>query len=307
MARRKKKKAQKPSEWFSFGNKKRKGRRTKAAAANAALSYKIFLGILALGCVAAGIIIGFKFLDKHVKSTSPVIAEYGQIYLVDKPEWFNSELVKNVEIAAGAKNFALEEGVAEYVAEGLGAMPWLYDVKVQTTSNAVKVTAGYRKPVAIVVYNGKNYYVAEDLMVLDYVPLGRMPIVEIKGYGYVPAVGSVMDSDAVASAVGIIKIINKMDSISEIERPLLGEIASIDVSNLGGRKYSKKPHIVLKANDGTQVYWGAAIGESSRYLEAAENEKLAMLYAFYAEHGTLQGMVKFIELRYPQKERPTPK
>lgn len=255
----------------------------------------------------AGVIIGFKYLDKHVRATSPVLAEYGQLYLVGKPDWFNSQLVRKVEVAAGSKHFALEEGIAEYVADGLKSMPWLDDVKVQTTSNSIKISARYRKPVGVVIYNGRKYYVAEDLMVLDYVPLGKLPIVEIKGYGDVPSVGSLMDSDAIASAVAIIKIIDKMDSISGIERPLLGEITSVNVSNLGGRQHSKKPHIVLRANDETQVYWGAAIGESSRYLEASEREKLAMLYAFYAEHGTLQGMVKYIELRYPKKERPTPK
>ncbi|MCK5566128.1 MAG: hypothetical protein KAJ07_12870 [Planctomycetes bacterium] len=309
MARRKKKKAQKPSDWFSFGKKKSKsgGKRKKATETSAAVSYKIFLGILALGCVAGGVVIGFNYLDKHVQATSSVIADYGQLYLVGKPDWFNSQLMQNVEIAAGSKHFALEEGVAGYVAEGLESMLWLYDVKVQTTSNSIKITAGFRKPMALVNYKGKKYYVADDLMVLDYVPLGKMAIPEMTGYGDVPVAGEAMDSDAVASAVAIIKIINKMDSISEIERPLLGEISSIDVSNLGGRQHSKKPHIVLRANDGTQVYWGASVGEASRYVEASEKEKLAMLYAFYAEHGTLQGVAKFIELRYPQKELPTPK
>ncbi len=307
MARRKKKKTQKPSDWFSFGKKKGKGRRKKSAETSAALSYKIFLGILALGCVAAGVVIGFNYLDKHVQATSSVVSDYGQLYLVNKPDWFNSQLMRNVEIAAGSKHFALEEGVAEYIHEGLESMLWLYDVKVQTTSKAIKITAGYRKPMALVNYKGKKYYVADDLMVLDYVPLGKLPIPEMTGYGDVPVAGEAMDSDAVASAVEIIKIIDKMDSISKIERPLLGEIASVDMSNLGGRQHSKKPHIVLRANDGTQVYWGAAVGEASRYVEASEKEKLAMLYGFYAEHGTLQGMIKFIELRYPQKERPTPK
>lgn len=317
MARRKKKK-QKPSDWFSFGKKKSKGRskRKKSSESNAALSYKIFLGILALGCVAAGVVAGFNYMDKHVQETSSVRGDYGQLYLVGKPAWFNSQLMRNVEdaadskhfsLTAGSKHFSLEEGVAEYVHQGLSSMPWLYDVKVQTTSNAIRVMAGYRKPMAFVTYKGKKYYVADDLMVLDYVRLDKMAIPEITGYGDVPSVGSVMDTDAVASAIAITRIIDKMDVISEIERPLLGEIASVDVSNLGGRQYSKKPHIVLRANDGTQVYWGAAVGESARYMEAVEKEKLAMLYGEYAEHGTLQGFAKFIELRYPKKELPTPK
>ena len=97
-----------------------------------------------------------------------------------------------------------------------------------------------------------------------------------------------------------------MDEISSPDKPLLKEIAGIDVSNLAGRRSSRKPHIVLYANDGTQVYWGASVGESSRYVEAPEKEKLAMLYGFYKEHGTIQGLVKYIELRNPQKSLPLP-
>jgi len=98
-----------------------------------------------------------------------------------------------------------------------------------------------------------------------------------------------------------------MDEISTPEAPLLNEIASIDVSNFGGRKSSRRPHIVLYAKDGTQVFWGAAYGESARYLEASEREKIAMLYQFYKDHSTIQGKVKYIELRHPQEGIPRPK
>ena len=108
MARRKKKKKQKPSEWFSFGNKKSKSKRkAKARPVSIDLSYKIFLGIVAVGCVVGGIVIGFIFLDKHVKASSPVLNEYGQLELVGKPAWFNNQLVNKVETAAGAKSFLI--------------------------------------------------------------------------------------------------------------------------------------------------------------------------------------------------------
>ena len=66
------------------------------------------------------------------------------------------------------------------------------------------------------------------------------------------------------------------------------------------------PYFTLTAKDGTQIYWGAAVGSAKRYMEAAEKEKLAMLYAFYTRHGTLQNIVKYIELRRPQKTMPQP-
>jgi len=308
LARRGKKRSNKTSDWFSFGKKKKTGRRkSKAGSSYAAIGYKIFLGIVALGCVAAAVIAGFNYLDKHVKTISPVLKEYGQIDLVDKPYWFNSQLVRQVESAAGAKSFLLDENTAAFVADGLLSTPWLYDTKVITTNNAVKIVTKYRKPIALIKYRSKKYYIPDDLIVLDYIPLAKLPILEIKNYKGTPSVGKKLDSDSIASAVEIIKVIDKMDSISGLEKPLLFEIANIDIANLGGVRNTKSPHIIINANDGTQIYWGAAIGESNRYLEAAEKEKLAMLYAFYAEHGTIQGLVKYIELRYPRSEIPRPK
>ena len=101
-----------------------------------------------------------------------------------------------------------------------------------------------------------------------------------------------------------------MDQISTPETPLLYEIASIDISNFGGRSKPDESHIVLYAKDKTPIYWGAAYGQSSRYLEAKEEEKVAGLYTFYKDYGTVQciskGVSKFIDLRQPRHNFPRP-
>ena len=82
---------------------------------------------------------------------------------------------------------------------------------------------------------------------------------------------------------------------------------SIDVKNYGGKRDSDESHIVLNALDGTQVKWGAGLGESERYLEAIDKEKLAGLYQVYEQNGgTILGILKFIELRDPQRLVPRP-
>ena len=85
----------------------------------------------------------------------------------------------------------------------------------------------------------------------------------------------------------------------------MNQIASIDVSNLDGRKSATEPHIVIVTKDGKNINWGAAVGTSQRYVEASDQEKLAMLYDFYKFNGTLQN-IKYVELRYPQKAVPQP-
>ena len=97
-----------------------------------------------------------------------------------------------------------------------------------------------------------------------------------------------------------------MDQKASPDAPLLYEIASIDVGNLGGRKNRSKPHIILYAKDGTQIFWGAAYGQAKIYLEAGENEKIASLYKFYDQHGSVQGVARYIELRIPRKGLPRP-
>ena len=301
MARKKRKKKKKSSDWFGFGMK------TKVSSVTFDTSYRAFLIILAAGVCIAGVIFGFIKLDKHVESTSPVSEKYGFIELIDKPEWFNSELVRKVELAVGGEEFALDKTSARMVAKNLKDLPWLYEVKTQTTNKSVQIRAQYRKPLALVKTSRKMYYISDDLVVLDHVPIAKLAIVEIKGASAPPPVGTVWDTDGIVSAVELLKVLAKMDEISTPGSPLLKVIASIETSNIGGRKSSRKPHIVMYANDGTEVFWGAAVGESSRYIEASDKEKLAMLYGFFKEHGSIQGRVKYIELRNPQKELPLPK
>ena len=124
-----------------------------------------------------------------------------------------------------------------------------------------------------------------------------------------PDPGAVWDDDDIEGAMKLIALLNKMDGISVPEAPLLNEIAVIDVTNFDGRRRKSSPHIIIKTRDGTPIHWGAAPGKAAVNLEALENEKLAMLYGFYNNYGTIQlaGRVKYIDLQKPQQEIPRPK
>ena len=252
---------------------------------------------------------GFVFLDRYVQKIT-ASGRIGPLELVDRPDWFNNELLQKVYTAAGGSEFALDETVAEAVAENLELVAWLYDIKVQTTSSSVEVRAKYRRPVGLIRRSGQAFYIDHDAVILQYLPIEDLTIVEIKGFSArtIPPAGDTMAGDDIAAAIDLLAVLETMDQISTPQAPLLGEIASIDVSNLNGRRNRRKAHIVLYAKDGTQVNWGAAYGRSARYVEASDQEKVAMLYEFYTQHGTIQGIVKYIELRNPQEAvpRPTP-
>ena len=110
----------------------------------------------------------------------------------------------------------------------------------------------------------------------------KAPIVEFKGVeaSQSPDVGKIWDKADVTAAVEVLRLLDKMDQLTG-QKPLLNQIAAIDVSNLAGRKSATEPHIVLVAKDGTNIKWGAAVGTSQKYVEATDQEKLAMLYDFY--------------------------
>ena len=97
-----------------------------------------------------------------------------------------------------------------------------------------------------------------------------------------------------------------MDKLTTPDKPLLYEIDSIDVSNFNGRENRQFPHIVLYAKDKTEIIWGAEIGNWARHFEAKDEEKLAKLYSYYKEHGSLLEGVKYINLRDPQDDIPLP-
>jgi hypothetical protein len=98
-----------------------------------------------------------------------------------------------------------------------------------------------------------------------------------------------------------------MDRQTVPTKPLLDEIESINVSNFGGRRERGAAHIVLYAKDKTPIYWGAEIGAWAQFVEASDEEKLARLYTCYQERGTVQGGVKYIDLRLPREiPRPAP-
>ena len=259
----------------------------------------------AVVCVFVMAGVSLYFAERYVKSAKP--AETGPIELVNVPEWVSGELKAKICDAAGGKTLRLDEEAAQTVAENLAAVAWLDNIKIQTTHKQVLIEAKWRKPLALVKSGSQSFYVDDELVVLDFVPIPNLPIVRIEGLSArVPPPGEVWQSDDLAAAVTILAKLDQMDKSVTPDKPLLYEIDRIDVSNFNGRENSRFPHIVLYAKDDTEIIWGAEFGTWQRYLETTDEEKLAKLYAYYKEYGSLSGGVKYINLRDPQDNIPQP-
>ena len=303
MAKRKTKKKAGPWQGFSFGKaKKTKARgRGKKAAKTSSGGLRAILVIFAVIVVLAGGAAGFMWLEGYVGSAELAGGKSGPLELINPPGWMSEELSEAILSAAGGGSFALDKNTAHGVAQNLQSLPWLYDIRVRTSNETVLVAAKYRKPVAMVKQRKEKYYVAEDMMVLRSLAVSKLAVIEVKGFSRKEKLtpGQQWRGDDIAAAVKLLRMLGKMDDIASADKPLLNEIASVDVSNLGGRRSSRQAHIVLNAKDNTKIFWGAEPGSSQRYMEPVDKDKIAALYEFYKTNGTVQGKVKYIELRQP--------
>ena len=282
----------------------------------------IAVSVSILLCTLAAV--GFVLLEGYVNTSLPVASRTGPLQIIDPPYWYNDHLARMIMVAAGGSEFEIAPGTAKSIGEKLSSIEWLKNIQVRTLKDHIEVRVDFRKPVALIQVSGTAYYLDSEpvegsndvvVHVLDYIPIGKLPIIEVTGLAsnIIPSAGSRVEAEDVVEAVKLISLLHKADLVYGLAQPLVNEIAQIDVSNYGGRKYrfkSSQPHIVLIAHDGTEVQWGAAVNQSARYFEATENEKLAQLYAFYKMHGTIQAksnnIVKWIDLRVPQNQVPRP-
>ena len=297
---------------------KRKKRRSKAkrktfvfrSSKIASLNWKIILQVLIAVVVLGGVVVGFVFLSKYVDRSVAVSEKTGRLELIKVPYWVNQALRERIYYAARShgENLKLDKEAALSVFQNLAEyVPWLDDVKVQVGSDSIQVEAKWRRPLALIEMRSSKFYVDEDLVVLEYLELAELPIVKVKGLsGNAPSAGEVWGAEDLSAAVALLVQLNKMDSLVTADKPLLFDIDSIDVRNFNGRKSRSKPHIVLYTKDNAEIVWGAEIGMWQRYMEATDEEKLAKLYGYYEEYGTLLNSVKTINLRDPQGHVPQP-
>ena len=271
----------------------------------------VLKGLLTV-CILAGIAIGIVYWEKHIKQDVP--AGHGNIplELARVPLWVGDQLKEKIYIAAGAdgQGLTLDETAAQRVQQNIETLfVWLDDVKVRTMHDRLHVSGRWRRPLVLVRLGLQKFYVDGEMTVLDFVEGLDLPIVQVKGLSVAPTMpvpGQPWQRDDLKAAVELVALLNQWDMEKAADKPLLREIASIDVSNHGGRENKRFPHIVLYTTDNTEVVWGAELGKWQQHLEATDAEKLAKLYAYYEEHGSLLGGVKYIRLSNPQDRIPLP-
>jgi hypothetical protein len=267
---------------------------------------------LAVAGALGAFVIALVLLERYVNVTVPAAMDTVELELAGVPAWVNDELKEKVHAvaqAAGA-HLKLDDETALSVQRNLAReVVWLDDVRVLTMHDCLRVEARWRRPVAVIKSGPVKFYVDGEQVVLDFVPIEDLPIVEIRGLApaaEAPPLGGLWQREDLGAAIAILNLLDKRDRTLTPDKPLLYEIDRIDMGNFSGRQDDRKPHIVLFAKDDTEITWGAELGKWQRHLESTDEQKLAKLYGYYKEYGTLTGGAKYINLRDPRDKIPLP-
>jgi hypothetical protein len=311
MVFRKNKKKGRPTS-ISFkrgGSKKKKGQQAGVLGP----SLLAILKVLGVVCTLCGIAVGLVFLERYVGETTAASKEDTNPELIGVPAWVNKPLKEKVYavVKGYSENPAQDEDAALSIQRRIAEqIAWLDDVKVRITHGCLRIEGRWRKPVALIKSDLFEFYVDAEQVALDYVPMPHLTIVKVTGLlpqvMETPPLGKIWLRNDLAAAIMILDRLHRMDQSLTPDKPLLGEIGRIDVSNYKGRRNSEKPHILFYTKDDTEIIWGAEIGTWQRHLESTDEEKLAKLYGYYKTYGTLLGGVKFINLREPRDKVPLP-
>lgn len=264
--------------------------------------------ILTIIVMVAAICYGFAKLEDFVRNEICRENESSiPLMLIDKPDWLNQELLKRINETArmGEERLSFRPDTASVVARNLDShFKWLTDIRVHTTAEAVEVYAKYRKPVAILKTDGGEYYVDDELVALDFIPINTFRIIEITGFKNKakPLPGQYLREDDIAAGLKLIRLLQQMDM--QQTKKLIYEIQSIDVSNYNKRGAAVS-QLIIRTIDGVEVLWGAEPGQAAANVESPEEQKLMSLYKMFRTRGTLKPQTpeeyKYIDLRYPKE------
>ncbi|MBL7154658.1 MAG: hypothetical protein ISS79_13170 [Phycisphaerae bacterium] len=290
------------------GKKTKKSKRKKRSAQSPLSGIRLsgILQVFAVVCALGGIVLGVIYWDRFIKQSASASEDVIPLEIKAMPAWVNDRLKDNLSIAARADGLGLklDETAAGRVQQNIQTLfPWLDNVRVQTMHDRLLIEGRWRMPLVFVKRGLDSFYVDRDLVVLDFVEMPHLTITKVIGLVVTletPTLGQVWQRDDLAAAVALAEVLTQWDRERTPDKPLLDEIAAIDVSNYNGWKNSRSPHIVLYTTDNAEVIWGAELGKWQRHLEATDAEKLAKLYSYYEEYGSLLGDVKYINLRDPQ-------
>ncbi|MEA3368616.1 MAG: cell division protein FtsQ/DivIB [Planctomycetota bacterium] len=259
----------------------------------------------AVGCAA---VYGLGALREQVAHTLPYQVSASSLRLVEGPSWMTPGILAELDVGLLDPDFPqrfslLDEGVTERIAAAYERCVWVervkriekHDPRVDPSRPPLEIVLKFRRPMAFVrTARGCCLLDADGVRLPGMYrepQLGAERLLVVRGVSTrQPAVGQAW-SDASLSAG--LRVARAVESRRQRFR-----LASVDVSNFGGRRDPHETEIALVTASGTRIKWGKAPSpEAARLREKSPAEKLAYLaYVYEQMGGRVDGVLAYIDI-----------
>ncbi len=253
--------------------------------------------LLGWSLAIAAVVVGMRRLQTFVNDGRPIVD--CTLGWVDLPDWFadpgGAEILRDIETAADLRpdDDPHDANLCARVTAGLQQSPWIAEVQEvrKQPDGVVRVQATFREPYAFIEASGVAHLVDRDGVrlpsqhVVDFVQ-DRFWNEWLRVVGVVapvPDEGQPWPGTDVAAALDLIDFFN--DAAARGELPFRSSLRAIDVANYDGRvsKYDAKIRI-RTIYPRSYINWGVPPGQEYD-VESSARRKLALLLAFYGQHG----------------------
>lgn len=275
------------------------------------LTIKSLISLLLIG----GLVGGYYFLHREVRTRIVFTAEPPKVVLVHQPVWMSDFLAATIaqRIRPRAGSSAIDHQVVVNSVLLASDDPWVREVRqVRRVYGAgpgdtIEVDCEFRAPVALVHYLDHYILVDNEGIVLPelfteadvprivYGQDGRMNIRIIEGVAQRPPMaGRSWKGEDLQAGLWMAKMLHG--------KPYAGEFLRISVENYGGRRNANEAQLVLHTRYDTEVRWGQP--HDWRGFEAPVEKKLANLQHVYERYGRVDAGQPWIDLRFDKVLRP---
>jgi hypothetical protein len=312
----------------------RKEQKTKNRTASSSRSgvtmmiVRAIITMVVVGGVVIGAGAGLQRLQDQVRARqTPAEPTLLQVRFAQAPIWMPVSLQNEIasKLVPPSANFG-DAQLAEQIFDLAKQEPWIRQVKFVHKGHTsdpnvglVEVGAQFRLPIARVQKDNRYYYIDSEAVPLpvDQVPryvttkdvcyldeseippdtkYSTIHYMTIRGVGAAaPKLGQHWEGADLADALRLIRLIEN--------RPYANQIASVDVRN-SGESIKDEPSILMIAqgSDGksTDIKFGRFPIVQGGDPDISPQRKLAYLDAYYADHGRLAGLNRYLDLRYDQ-------
>ena len=268
--------------------------------------------------VGAGALYGLEVLRETVREEPGYQVSAASLRLVDGPSWMTPGILAELDVGLLDPDFPqrfslLDAGVTARIAAAYERCVWVrrvkriekHDPRVDPGRPPLEIVLEFRRPLAFVQTPRGYALLADDGVRLPGMyaqsQLGADRLLVVSGVSSrPPEVGETWADAALTAGLAV------ADAVAPKRAAF--RLASVDVSNVGGRRDPREAEVALVTAAGTRIKWGMAPSpEAERLREKSPAEKLAYLaYVYQQMGGRVDGVLAYIDIPNEAIRRQSP-